>query len=142
MTATAAPTFKPLSMADSCLLSLPSVLTSKPPYLSLSIPSRPPIKLHLTHSHSFSLSLKPKTHFSSLIPLVAQTFDWAQQEEENDVTVVVVESEQEQDWDGQENETEARVSDWDPEGEDAVAGQKEGGGEEEEEKKKKSSPRI
>ena len=67
----------------------------------------------------------------------------AHQEEENDTTLVVAESYQEQDWDGQENETEARVSDWDPEGKDAVAGQKEGGGEEkeeEEEKEKKEQP--
>ncbi|EEF51888.1 28 kDa ribonucleoprotein, chloroplastic [Ricinus communis] len=128
-------TFKPLSMADSCLLSLPSIFTSKPPYLSLSVPSRPPIKLHITQSYS---SLKSKTHFSSLVPLVAQTSDWAQQEE-NDATVTLAESEQEQEWEGQESETEteARVSDWDSEGESAAV---DGQGEEEEEVFEGSEP--
>lgn len=111
-------------MADSCLLSLPSIFTAKPPYQCLSIPPRP-IKLHLSHSsHSLSvLSLKPRTHFSSLIPLVAQTSDWAQQGEENDTTITITESEQEEStWENQESEdAEARVSDWESEGEDVLA---------------------
>ncbi|KDP31006.1 hypothetical protein JCGZ_11382 [Jatropha curcas] len=124
MSATASPTFKPLSMADSCLLSLPSIFTAKRPYQCLSIPPRP-IKLHLSHpSHSLSvLSLKPKTHFSSLIPFVAQTSDWAQQGEEDETTITITESEQEEStWENQESDgAEARVSDWESEGEDAAA---------------------
>ncbi|CAI0547488.1 unnamed protein product [Linum tenue] len=78
-------------MAESCLLSLPSIITTpRTPLLALSIPSRP-LKLHLSHS----LSLRPTTHlrFPSLIPFVAQTSDWAQQDEQN-TTATIADSEQ------------------------------------------------
>lgn len=123
MSATATPTFKPLSMADSCLLSLPSIFASKPPYQCLSIPPKP-IKLHLSYSsHSLSsLSLKPKTHFSSFISFVAQTSDWTQREEEGDTTITLSESEQEEGtWENQPSgDVEAQVSDWESNGEDEV----------------------
>ncbi|XP_050220864.1 28 kDa ribonucleoprotein, chloroplastic-like [Mercurialis annua] len=112
----ATPTFKPLSMADSCLISLPSLFTSKPPALSLLTPPRA-IKLHLSHSSLSLLSLKPKTKFSSFLPLVAQTSDWAQQGEENEGSVTVEEK-----WETQESETEeGTVSDWESEGEGVSA---------------------
>ncbi|CAI0547489.1 unnamed protein product [Linum tenue] len=84
-------TFTRASMAESCLLSLPSIITTpRTPLLALSIPSRP-LKLHLSHS----LSLRPTTHlrFPSLIPFVAQTSDWAQQDEQN-TTATIADSEQ------------------------------------------------
>uniref|UniRef100_A0A2P2LNN9 RRM domain-containing protein n=1 Tax=Rhizophora mucronata TaxID=61149 RepID=A0A2P2LNN9_RHIMU len=126
MSATATPTFKPLSMADSCLLSLPSSLSVKPPLPCLSIPPRPTIKLHLSYSN---VSLKLKTHRPSIVPFVAQTSDWAQQEEENNSTITIPESELEQDeqeedptWENQEaDDTEARASDWSPAKEEDAA---------------------
>ncbi|KAJ9140235.1 hypothetical protein P3X46_030907 [Hevea brasiliensis] len=123
MSATATYTFKPLSRADSCLLSLPSIFTSKPPYQCLSVPHRP-IKLRLSYSsYSLSsLSLKPKTHFCSFITFVAQTSDWTQREEEGDSTITLTESEQEEPtWENKASDgAEAQVSDWEADGEDAV----------------------
>ncbi|CAI0547490.1 unnamed protein product [Linum tenue] len=100
-------TFTRASMAESCLLSLPSIITTpRTPLLALSIPSRP-LKLHLSHS----LSLRPTTHlrFPSLIPFVAQTSDWAQQDEQN-TTATIADSEQ---GDGE-------GSSWENEGEDSA----------------------
>uniref|UniRef100_A0A2C9UL05 RRM domain-containing protein n=1 Tax=Manihot esculenta TaxID=3983 RepID=A0A2C9UL05_MANES len=124
MSATApAPTFKRLPMADSCLFSLPSIFTSKPPYQCVSVPARP-VRLQLSYSsHSLSsLSLKHKTHFSSFIRFVAQTSDWTQKEEEGDSTITLTESEQvESTWENQpSDDSEAQVSDWESGGEDAV----------------------
>ncbi|CAL1390559.1 unnamed protein product [Linum trigynum] len=105
---TSSSTFTRASMAESCLLSLPSILTTpRTPLLALSIPSRP-FKLHLSHS----LSLKPTTHlhFPSLIPFVSQTSDWAQQDEQN-TTATIADSEQE----------EEEGSSWENEGEDSAA---------------------
>ncbi|XVF11645.1 hypothetical protein REPUB_Repub08aG0045200 [Reevesia pubescens] len=122
---------KPISLADSsCLVSLPSIFTSssKAPSL-LSLPSKP-IKLFLSSSHSSTFSTpKTKTHFPYLVAFVAQTSDWAQQEEENDTTITIdgqeqqVEEETESDegdltWENEEtDEAEASLSDWAPAGE-------------------------
>ncbi|XP_022736273.1 28 kDa ribonucleoprotein, chloroplastic-like [Durio zibethinus] len=128
---------KPISLADSsCLVSLPSLITtySKAPSL-LSLPSKP-IKFFLSSSHSLTFStLETKTHFPSLVSFVFQTSDWAQKEEENDTTITIdgqkqqvqeqTESEEEEEL-ALENEesdgAEATLSDWEPEGEgeDAV----------------------
>ncbi|KAJ9163824.1 hypothetical protein P3X46_023453 [Hevea brasiliensis] len=130
-------------MADSCLFSLRSIFTSKPPCQCFSIPPRP-IKLQLSYSSHFlsSLSLKPKIHISSFVPFVAQTSDWAQREEEGDTTITLTESEQEEPtWENQASGVpEAQVSDWEADGEDAAVeavesdgeGAKEGGFEESE----------
>ncbi|PPR98883.1 hypothetical protein GOBAR_AA21780 [Gossypium barbadense] len=103
-------------MADSCcLVCIPSLFTtcSKSPSL-LSFPPKP-INLFLSSSHSStSLTLKTKTHFSSLVSFVAQTSDWAQQEEENDATITT---------DDEESGIEAKWENDDsdgPEGKDAV----------------------
>ncbi|XVF08803.1 hypothetical protein REPUB_Repub07fG0034900 [Reevesia pubescens] len=124
---------KHISLADSsCLVSLPSLFTSssKAPSL-LSLPPKP-IKFFLSSSLSPSFStLKTKTHFRSLVAFVAQTSDWAQQEEDNDTTLtidgqeqqVVEEAEGESTWENDESDgAEAKLSDWEPEpeGEDAV----------------------
>ncbi|EOY22297.1 hypothetical protein QUC31_007662 [Theobroma cacao] len=126
---------KPISLADSsCLASLASLFStsSKAPSL-LSLPPKS-IKLFLSSSRSPSLSaLRTKTHFPSLVALVAQTSDWAQQEEENDTTITIdgqeqqvqeeTESEEgESTWENEESDgAEANLSDWDPEeSEDAV----------------------
>ncbi|KAJ6882385.1 28 kDa ribonucleoprotein [Populus alba x Populus x berolinensis] len=126
MSAASAFTFKPLLMAETCLCSLPSTFTSKPPLKSLPISQRPS-KLQLSYPHSLSpFSLKPKTHFSLTIPFVTQTSDWAQQEEEDNTTTTLTESEQEEqgesNWVNEKsNDFEGRVSDWKAEGEDAAA---------------------
>lgn len=120
-------------MADSAsLLSLPSIFTPNP-YFSTH-PRPRPIKIHLSHfslsSKAFSFKLKKTTHFSSFTTFVAQTSDWANQEEDKDNTTITLEQEQEQDkeqepnWENQgADETEANLSDWgEPEGEDTVVG--------------------
>ncbi|KAG8488034.1 hypothetical protein CXB51_018332 [Gossypium anomalum] len=118
---------KPISMVDSCcLVCIPSLFTtcSKSPSL-LSFPPKP-INLFLSSSHSStSLTLKTKTHFSSLVSFVAQTSDWAQQEEENDATITI---------DDEESGIEAKWENDDsdgPEGEDAVFEEQSGDLEEE-----------
>lgn len=93
-----------LSMANGCLLSLPTVFTTKSSNPALSIPSKP-IKLHLSCSYS-SLSLKKKTHFPSIVAFVS-----AQREEEN--TVVLEEQEEEEEkeevrWENEEGSEEER----------------------------------
>ncbi|KAA8542202.1 hypothetical protein F0562_023354 [Nyssa sinensis] len=105
------PIFKPLSMANGCLISLPTIFSSKISYSSLSIPSKP-VKLHLSCSYSSSLtaslSLKKKTHYSTIVTFVAQTSDWAQQD---DKTAII--EEEEVRWENQEVDgTEAGISDW------------------------------
>ncbi|KAI5569356.1 hypothetical protein BDE02_12G071600 [Populus trichocarpa] len=126
MSAASAFTFKPLLMAETCLCSLPSTFTSKPPLKSLPISQRPS-KLQLSYSHSLSpFSLKPKTHLSLTIPFVTQTSDWAQQGEEDNTTITLTESEQEEqgesNWVNEEsNDFEGKVPEWEAEGEDAAA---------------------
>lgn len=77
--------FNSLTMADSSLLSLPSLFYSKTKYPFLPNPSNH-IKLQLPCSNSSpSLSLRiRRTHHFPLLTFVAQTSDWAQQEEEED----------------------------------------------------------
>ncbi|KAF8399812.1 hypothetical protein HHK36_015683 [Tetracentron sinense] len=83
------PLFKPLSMAEGCATSLPTPFTTKTSYPFLSLPSKPIKLLRLSFSSSSSIpsfvSLKKKISSSSVIALVAQTSDWAQQEEKNEV---------------------------------------------------------
>ncbi|KAJ8771268.1 hypothetical protein K2173_026445 [Erythroxylum novogranatense] len=133
------PTFNALSMADSSLLSFPSLLTSnpkpKPPSHHCFCVTARRLKLHLSHSVSSTLSLKLKTHFSSFVPFVAQTSDWAQQEEDNNTTITLSDSEQDEaSWGNQESgDIEATgASDWEGEGEDSVTEVIEGEGESEE----------
>ncbi|KAE8655200.1 31 kDa ribonucleoprotein [Hibiscus syriacus] len=134
---------KPVSLADSsCHVSLPSLFTtpSKVPSL-LSLPSKP-IKLILSSSTypTFS-SLKTKNHFPSLVAFVAQTSDWAQQEEENDTTITIDEKDEQQgtdseggesSWENEESDgAEASLSDWEPEGDvEVFEGEVAGGSEE------------
>ncbi|KAL2321740.1 hypothetical protein Fmac_026119 [Flemingia macrophylla] len=72
-------TMRALTMAESCLLSLPSFFHAKTKSPFLSLPSKP-LNFHLPPSNSSLLSLS--TRHSSLLTLVAQTSDWAQGEEE------------------------------------------------------------
>ncbi|TKY73578.1 31 kDa ribonucleoprotein [Spatholobus suberectus] len=111
--------FKSLTMAESCLLSSPSSLFyNKTKPLVYSPPSKP-LTLQfsfLNSSPSLSLSLAARTHRSPVLTLVAQTSDWAQQEEDDTATF--------QDEEQGLGETEAGLSDWEPNGE--VAGEEEG----------------
>ncbi|XP_062027575.1 28 kDa ribonucleoprotein, chloroplastic-like [Rosa rugosa] len=85
MTSATSHLFKTLSItADSCGLSLPHLFTAKTPNAFLPIPTRPTTKLHLSHSFS---PLRSKTQFSSIVSYVAQTSDWAQQEEDSPVAI-------------------------------------------------------
>lgn len=75
-------------MAESCLISTPTLSTAKNQCPYLSLPSKP-IKLsHLSFSLSPSshswVSLKHKASTFRVVPLVAQTSDWAQREEEEE----------------------------------------------------------
>ncbi|KAI4336243.1 hypothetical protein L6164_014792 [Bauhinia variegata] len=123
MSITNIPALKTLAMAESCLLSLPSLCYCKTKYPNLA-PSKP-LKLQASCSNSSlflpSLSLSRKTHYSSIVTFVAQTSDWAQQGEDN--TLAVEEEEAEQDESTWENEEEggvdARLSDWESEGGEA-----------------------
>ncbi|XP_027357515.1 28 kDa ribonucleoprotein, chloroplastic-like [Abrus precatorius] len=116
-----ATTFKSLTMAESCLLSShSSLLYNKPKPLFFSLPSKP-LTLHFSCLHSspsLSLTLASRTQRSPVLSLVAQTSDWAQQQEEEEGVT----------------ETEAGLSDWQPNGEDAeIEGSVEEDGEDEEE---------
>ncbi|XP_043721404.1 uncharacterized protein LOC122668898 [Telopea speciosissima] len=67
--------FKPLSMAEGCLTSFPTLFTPKTSYPFLSLPSKP-TKLHLSSSpfsHPSWFSLTNKFSPATLVPLVAQT---------------------------------------------------------------------
>ncbi|KAK8560099.1 hypothetical protein V6N13_061294 [Hibiscus sabdariffa] len=135
---------KPVSLADSSsLVSLPPLFTASsklPPLLSL--PSKP-IKLILSSSPYptlSSLKTKTKTHFPSLVALVTQTSDWAQQEEENDTTITIDEEDPqgadseggESTWENEPSDgAEAILSDWEPEGDLEVSEGEAAGGSEE-----------
>ncbi|KAI9087621.1 hypothetical protein K1719_030491 [Acacia pycnantha] len=112
-------------MAETCLLSLPSLLCNRTKHHFSSIPSKP-INLQLSCSNSSfflpSPSLIKRTHSSSILTFVAQTSDWAQQEADNTVAVG--------DWENQEaDNAEAGLSDSEAEGgEDGIL--EEGGYEE------------
>ncbi|KAH1131330.1 hypothetical protein J1N35_002708 [Gossypium stocksii] len=127
---------KSISMPDSCcLVCIPSLFTtcSKSPSL-LSFPPKP-INLFLSSSHSStSLTLKTRTHFSSLVSFVAQTSDWAQQGEENDTTITIDEDESETEegeskWENDESDGAEAI--WGTEGEDAGFEEQSGDSEEE-----------
>lgn len=119
-------------MAESYLLSSPSSLfPNKTKHHFSKIPSKQSLKLQLScfnPSLSFSsLSLTTTTHRLPFLTFVAQTSDWAQQEDNDTVTF-----EEEQEVEGRVGETEAALSDWEPNGEDAeIDGGEEGEGEEE-----------
>ncbi|KAF5479723.1 hypothetical protein F2P56_000520 [Juglans regia] len=75
-------------MAESCLISTPTLFTTKNQYPFLSLPSKPVKLSHLSFLSSPSphswVSLKHKSSTFRVVPLVAQTSDWAQQEEEEE----------------------------------------------------------
>ncbi|QCD80992.1 nucleolin [Vigna unguiculata] len=72
-------------MAESCILSLPSLFRVNNKTLSLSLPSKR-LNLHFPSSNSSFFPLTTNTtRFPSLLTFVAQTSDWAQEEEGNAV---------------------------------------------------------
>jgi nucleolin len=95
----ATPLLKPLSMAESCLISAPALFTTKTQYPFLSLPSKsiklPHISLLSSPSFYSWVSLKYKSSPFQVVPLVAQTSDWAQQEEEEGEQKQVVKDEEE-----------------------------------------------
>ena len=108
ITATA---FKSLTMADSCLLSSPSSLFHNITKSHVFSPPSKPLTLHfscLNSSPSLSLSLAARTHRSPVLTHVAQTSDWAQQEDD---TATLQAQEEEQ--------GEPGLLDWEPNGEGA-----------------------
>ncbi|XP_059452107.1 28 kDa ribonucleoprotein, chloroplastic-like [Corylus avellana] len=82
-------------MAESCLISAPALFTTKKQYPFLSLPSKsiklPHISLLSSPSFYSLVSLKYKSSPFQVVPLVAQTSDWAQQEEEEGGQKQVVE---------------------------------------------------
>ncbi|XP_014510072.1 28 kDa ribonucleoprotein, chloroplastic [Vigna radiata var. radiata] len=75
--------FNSLTMAESCILSLPSLFRVNNKTLSLSLPSkRLNLKLPCSNSSFFPLTTNT-TRLPSLLTFVAQTSDWAQGEEDN-----------------------------------------------------------
>ncbi|KAJ7956136.1 28 kDa ribonucleoprotein, chloroplastic-like [Quillaja saponaria] len=130
MSVSTIPAFKALKMADSCLLSLPSLSNTKATYPYLAIPSKP-IKLQLSYTNSslfLSLSLKRKKISSSIVTFAAQIPDWSQQEGDN--TTTLPQQEEESTWENQEvSDSEALISDLEAEGEDATLEGSEGEGE-------------
>ncbi|XP_043704810.1 28 kDa ribonucleoprotein, chloroplastic-like [Telopea speciosissima] len=106
--------FKPLSMADGCLSSPSTVFATKTAYPCISLPAKPIKHLHLTCPSASPfpslVSLKKRISPSTLIALVAQTSDWAQQEEKGKVEEGFF-----------EEGTEARVSNWEVEGAEEVS---------------------
>ncbi|XP_038987362.1 28 kDa ribonucleoprotein, chloroplastic-like [Phoenix dactylifera] len=133
---TATLTFKPLSMVEGCLPSLTTLFSSKPSYTFLPLPPKPLRHLHLSFSFSSSSSPSSLPPFLSTqkkpswIPLVAQTSDWAQQEEEeNEVKgedFVLEGQEEPEQQEGEGEGPEAGLSEWEVEEEEPT----EEGGEE------------
>lgn len=84
MTSATTPLIKPLRLSiPKCCISTLTIqfFKASPPLLSL--PSKSITQIHLSSSSSSSwVFQKPKNSRSILVPLVAQTSDWAQQEEE------------------------------------------------------------
>ncbi|KAE8652388.1 28 kDa ribonucleoprotein, chloroplastic [Cucumis sativus] len=129
--------FKPLSKPDSCFLSLPSLFTGRPPHTFLSFPSKF-IPFHLSSSSSYSSGFSPSKKKPHL-PSVAQTSDWAQ---EDDTITIDPKLDNDENggeeggphWENEElSETESRISDWEGEGEDGGSEAEVGGDEEEDE---------
>ncbi|XP_048327554.1 28 kDa ribonucleoprotein, chloroplastic isoform X2 [Ziziphus jujuba] len=88
MSSVATPLSSALSMAESCLASVPTFFTPKNQYPVHSFPSIPINLSHLSCSSSSSspswVTLKTKSSPFRIVPLVAQTSDWAQQEEDGE----------------------------------------------------------
>ncbi|CAJ1943728.1 unnamed protein product [Sphenostylis stenocarpa] len=83
---TTTPSFNSLTMAESCILSLPSLFHAKNKTLSLSIPSkRLNLQFPCSNTKLFHLSTNANRH-PSVLTFVAQTSDWAQEEEEENPT--------------------------------------------------------
>ncbi|KAJ7974691.1 28 kDa ribonucleoprotein, chloroplastic-like [Quillaja saponaria] len=80
--------FKPLSMAEKSLAFAPTLFISKNQYPCISLPSKAIKISHLSSSSIPSVltwvCIKKKSSPFHVVPLVAQTSDWAQQEEEED----------------------------------------------------------
>ncbi|KAJ8615533.1 hypothetical protein MRB53_034905 [Persea americana] len=124
---TASSTFNSIANGNETPLS--PLISSKSPHRFLSFHSKPAKLLHLSSfSSSYTttaiFSLKPKFSSSrwSIIPLVAQTSDWARQDEESEIDEVGL------DWEAEQSEeTEARVSDLEreEEGEEIESGAEE-----------------
>ncbi|XP_057969870.1 28 kDa ribonucleoprotein, chloroplastic-like [Malania oleifera] len=122
------PVSKSSPMVNGVLISAPSIFAAKYSHPYLSVPSRP-IRVHLSCSQSSLLlpflSLKKKTHSSTVVTSVAQTSDWAQQEGENTVLeedpqelggVSDIEEAKDFSWENEEaDETQASISDWETE---------------------------
>ncbi|CAL0327654.1 unnamed protein product [Lupinus luteus] len=110
---------------SSCLLPSPSSLfhNTKTKHHFLTIPSSKPLTLKQLSSfntHSLSHTISPKTHRFTFTSFVAQTSDWAQQEDSSTATIE----------DQENSETEAAgISEWETNTEDAE-GEGEGEGEE------------
>ncbi|KAG7023089.1 31 kDa ribonucleoprotein, chloroplastic, partial [Cucurbita argyrosperma subsp. argyrosperma] len=126
---------KPLSKADSCLLSLPSLFPCRPPHSFLSFPSKfTTAPFHLSSSHCSSLfsSSKKKTHLSSLVAYVAQSSEWGQEDDTITIDPKLSGDEDGEEgphWENQElSENESRISDWEGEGEGEDDGGSEGEG--------------
>ncbi|KAM6549703.1 hypothetical protein CsatB_021379 [Cannabis sativa] len=102
-----------LSMAESCLASVPTLFTPKNQYPFHPIPSKS-IKLSSLPSLPSWASLKHKSLPSRLVPLlVAQTSDWAQGEEkesEEGEDGATWENQGDLPWTGQDSETEQEES--------------------------------
>ncbi|XXG88822.1 hypothetical protein AAC387_Pa12g0980 [Persea americana] len=124
---TASSTFNSIANGNETPLS--PLISSKSPHRFLSFHSKPAKLVHLSSfSSSYTttaiFSLKPKFPSSrwSIIPLVAQTSDWARQDEESEIDEVGL------DWEAEQSEeTEARVSDLEreEEGEEIESGAEE-----------------
>ncbi|KAK7265612.1 hypothetical protein RJT34_33234 [Clitoria ternatea] len=119
-------TFKSLTVAESCLVSLPSLFDTKnKKHPFLSIPSKP-LKLNLTCPNSSLFSLTT-THHSSVITFVAQTSDWAQQGKDKEEEE---EEEEEEEGTGWENQIDSiwGTEEGGDETEDSEEGDKDGEG--------------
>ncbi|XP_042503262.1 28 kDa ribonucleoprotein, chloroplastic-like [Macadamia integrifolia] len=99
---------KPLSMAGGSLTSPSTLFATKAGYPFIALPAKPVKLLHLNCSSASSfpswLYLKKNISPSNVMGFVVHTSGWAQQEVKNEV----------------EEETDARVSDWEEEGEENV----------------------
>ncbi|XP_057983009.1 28 kDa ribonucleoprotein, chloroplastic-like isoform X2 [Malania oleifera] len=131
MASAAAPLTKPLSMAGCSLSSFPTPSSTRALTPFLSIPTRPVRLFHPSCSSSSSfpawVSLKMKTSPSTVVAFVAQTSDWAQQDEEEERRIEEGEAAEDGlNWESKQldEDIEARGSsgEWEGEGEEGSAG--------------------
>ncbi|XP_047312202.1 28 kDa ribonucleoprotein, chloroplastic-like [Impatiens glandulifera] len=117
MSCTIKPLFKPLSMANACLVSLPSSFSTR-------ASSYPKFQLLFSSSSIVpkSLSLKKTSRSSPLVAYVAQTSDWSQE----DITTLVKEEVEEEEEGDEQSSWENEGSDV---GESASEEEEEGSGE-------------